>query len=315
MSRPTILRVPPLSPQLHDAVGDQYDAVDPADLPARAGDVVGIVCSNAGLVDSDLIAALPSLGVIANHGVGYDNVDVPVALARGIAVSNTPEVLDDAVAETALALLLAVRRQVVVADRFVRDGRWADGAFPLTDQVAGSRVGILGLGRIGQAVATRLEAFGCTVSYHNRHRLPDVPYAYAASPVELAAGVDSLVVVVPGGSGTEALVDREVLDALGPDGVLVNIARGSVVDQPALVAALQEGRLGGAGLDVYADEPHVPEELTTMDHVVLLPHVASGTHVTRAAMRRLTLDNLASWLRDGTLCTPIPELAARAAAQ
>lgn len=311
MSRPTILRVPPLSPQLHDAVGERYDAVDPADLATRAGDVVGIVSTNGGQVDADLIASLPNLGVIANHGVGYDNIDVPVALARGIAVSNTPEVLDDAVAETAIALLLAVRREVVVADRFVRDGRWPAGAFPLTAQVAGSRVGILGLGRIGQAVATRLVALGCEVNYHNRRQVPEVSYAYAASPVELAATVDSLVVVVPGGAGTDALVDREVLDALGPDGVLVNIARGSVVDQPALVAALQDGRLGGAGLDVYTDEPNVPAELTTMDNVVLLPHVASGTHVTRAAMRDLTLANLASWLDDGTLRTPIPELSAQ----
>ncbi|GAA1526370.1 2-hydroxyacid dehydrogenase [Nocardioides humi] len=308
MSRPTILRVPPLSPQLHDAVGEQYDAVDLADLAEHAEDVVGIVCSNSGRVDGDLIAALPRLGVIANHGVGYDNIDVPAALERGIAVSNTPEVLDDAVAETAVALLLAVRRQVVPADRFVRAGRWLEEAFPLTGQVAGSRVGILGLGRIGRAVATRLEALGCTVSYHNRHRLPDVPYAYAASAAELAAGVDSLVVVVPGGAGTAALVDREVLDALGPDGVLVNVARGSVVDEPALVAALADGRLGGAGLDVYAEEPQVPAELIAMDTVVLLPHVASGTHPTRAAMRALTLDNLASWLADGTLRTPIPEM-------
>jgi lactate dehydrogenase-like 2-hydroxyacid dehydrogenase len=308
VSRPTILRVPPLSPQLHDTVGERYDAVDPADLPARAADVVGIVSSNAGQVDSDLIASLPNLGVIANHGVGYDNIDVPVALARGVAVSNTPEVLDDAVAETAIALLLAVRREVVAADRFVREGRWPAGAFPLTAQVAGSRVGIIGLGRIGQAVATRLEALGCTVGYHNRRQVPDVSYAYAASPVELAASVDSLVVVVPGGSATDALVDREVLDALGPEGVLVNIARGSVVDQPALVAALQEGRLGGAGLDVYADEPNVPAELMALDNVVLLPHVASGTHVTRAAMRDLALANLDAWLADGTLRTPIPEM-------
>ncbi|TNM50196.1 2-hydroxyacid dehydrogenase [Nocardioides albidus] len=308
MSRPVILRVPPLSPQLHAAVGERYDAVDPADLPTRAGDVVGIVSSNAGTVDAALIASLPRLGVIANHGVGYDNIDVTAALARGVAVSNTPDVLDDAVAETALALLLAVRRRVVVADRFVRAGRWPEGAFPLTDQVAGSRVGILGLGRIGRAVATRLEAFGCAVSYHNRREVPDAPYPYAASPVALAAGVDSLVVVVPGGAGTEALVDRAVLDALGPDGVLINIARGSVVDEPALVAALQEGRLGGAGLDVFADEPQVPAGLVALDTAVLLPHIASGTHPTRAAMRQLTLDNLASWLADGTLLTPVPEM-------
>ncbi|GAA3667334.1 2-hydroxyacid dehydrogenase [Nocardioides ginsengisoli] len=316
MSRPTVLRVPPLSPQLHAAVGDRYDALDlPTDADARAaflaehgGDVVAIVSTNGGRVPGDLIAALPRLGVIANQGVGYDNIDVPAALERGIAVSNTPEVLDDAVADTALALLLAVRRRVVVADLFVRAGEWSKGEFPLTDQVSGSRVGILGLGRIGQTIARRLQVFGCTISYHNRHRVPGVSHTYAASPAELARSVDNLIAVVPGGAATQAIIDREVLDALGPDGVLINVARGSVVDQDALVAALVEGRLGGAGLDVFAEEPQVPAELTTMDNVVLLPHVGSATHETRAAMRRLTLDNLASWLTDGTLLTPIPEM-------
>lgn len=314
MSRPTVLRVPPLSPQLHDAVGEQYDALDlpaegrPAFLAEHGGDVVAIVCTNGGQVDAGVINALPNLRVIANHGVGYDNIDVPAALARGIAVSNTPGVLDDAVADTALALLLAVRRRVVVADLFVRAGEWQRGEFPLTTEVSGSRVGILGLGRIGQAIATRLEAFGCTISYHNRREVPGVPYAYAASAAELAGSVDNLVAVVPGGSSTAALVDREVLDALGPAGVLVNVARGSVVDQDALVAALVEGRLGGAGLDVFAAEPEVPAALTELDNVVLLPHVGSATHETRAAMRALTLDNLASWLATGTLRTPIPEM-------
>ena len=314
MSRPTVLRVPPLSPQLHAAVGEQYDALDlPADdrsafLAEHGAAVVAIVCTNTGRVDGDLIGALPNLRVIANHGVGYDNIDVETALGRGIAVSNTPGVLDDAVADTALALLLAVRRRIVVADLFVRAGEWEKGDFPLTTEVSGSRVGILGLGRIGRAIAARLEAFGCTISYHNRREVPDVPYAYAHSAVELAGAVDNLVAVVPGGSGTAALVDREVLDALGPRGVLINVARGSVVDQDALVAALVEGRLGGAGLDVFADEPHVPAELVERDDVVLLPHVGSGTEETRAAMRQLTLDNLASWLADGTLRTPIPEM-------
>lgn len=314
MSRPTVLRVPPLSPQLHDAVGEQYDALDlpaeerPAFLAEHGAEVVAIVCTNGGQVDAGVINALPNLRVIANHGVGYDNIDVPAALARGIAVSNTPGVLDDAVADTALALLLAVRRRVVVADLFVRAGEWQRGEFPLTTEVSRSRVGILGLGRIGRAIATRLEAFGCTVSYHSRHEVPGVPYAYAASAAELAASVDNLVAVVPGGASTAALVDREVLDALGPTGVLVNVARGSVVDQDALVAALVEGRLGGAGLDVFAAEPEVPAALADLDNVVLLPHVGSATHETRAAMRALTLDNLASWLDTGTLLTPIPEM-------
>ncbi|MBM9461596.1 2-hydroxyacid dehydrogenase [Nocardioides sp. zg-536] len=322
----TVLRVPPISPELHAATGERYDALDlpgdpgdpgVADDPARAaflaehgGDVVAIVCSNLSPVPASLIEALPRLGVIANHGVGYDNVDVDVALARGIAVSHTPDVLDDAVAETALALLLAARRRIVTADLFVRDGAWSKGAFPLTDQVSGSRVGILGLGRIGRAVARRLEAFGCAISYHNRRPVPGVDYAYAASPAELAAGVDNLIVIVPGGPGTEGLVDAAVLDALGPRGLLVNVARGSVVDEDALVAALQEGRLGGAALDVFAREPEVPAALLVRDDVVLAPHVGSATHETRAAMRRLTLDNLDDWLATGTLRTPIPEMSA-----
>ena len=316
MSRPTVLRVPPLSPQLHEAVGERYDARDlPEDgraafLAEQGADVVAIVCTNTGRVDADLIAALPRLGVIANHGVGYDNIDVAACLERGILVSHTPGVLDDAVAETALGLLLATRRRMVEADRFVRDGRWPGaGAFPLTGQVAGSRVGILGLGRIGRRIAEILDVLGCTVSYHSRHEVPAVPYRYAPSAQALAAEVDNLIAIVPGGAGTEGLVDRAVLDALGPDGVLVNVARGSVVDEDALVAALREGRLGGSGLDVYAHEPDVPAALRALDNVVLLPHVGSGTEETRAAMRALTLDNLALWLETGRLRTPVPEMA------
>lgn len=318
MSRPTVLRVPPLSPQLHDVVGERYDARDlPADgtersayLAEHGADVVAIVCTNTGRVDAELIAALPRLGVIANHGVGYDNIDVAACLRRGILVSHTPGVLDDAVAETALGLLLATRRRLVEADRFVRAGRWPDaGAFPLTGQVAGSTVGILGLGRIGRRLAEVLDVLGCTVSYHSRHEVPGVPYRYAPTPEELAGEVDNLVVIVPGGPATDGLVDRAVLDALGPDGVLVNVARGSVVDEQALVEALREGRLGAAGLDVYAREPEVPQALTALDQVVLLPHVGSGTEETRAAMRELTLDNLALWLECGRLRTPVPEMA------
>ncbi|MFD0804914.1 2-hydroxyacid dehydrogenase [Nocardioides caeni] len=313
----SILCVPPLSPLLRDEVGRRYDVLD-LPVPDRdaflaenveaLSEVVGIVCTNAGPVDAALVAALPRLGVIANHGVGYDNIDLDACRERGVVVSNTPDVLDAAVAETALGLLLATRRRLVEADRFVRAGRWADGEFPLTPQLSGSRVGILGLGRIGRTIADLLAAMGCVVSYHSRHEVPGTPYAYARSATELAAGVDNLVVVVPGGPATEALVDRPVLDALGPGGVLVNVARGSVVDQTALVEALEQGRLGAAGLDVLADEPHVPASLRELEQVVLLPHVGSATEETRAAMRRLTLDNLASWLDSGRLLTPVPEL-------
>ncbi|MEQ6900039.1 2-hydroxyacid dehydrogenase [Nocardioides sp. YIM 152588] len=308
-----VLRVPPLHPGTHEAVAASYPTLDlPAEgraefLAAHGEEVVAIVCSNFSPVDADLIEALPRLGMIANFGVGYDNIDLATALDRGIAVSNTPGVLDPAVAEHAVALLLAVRRQVVVADRYVREGRWPEGPFPLTGQVAGTRVGILGLGRIGQAVATRVEALGATVSYHNRRPAPGVPYAYQPSPVALAAAVDSLVVVVPGGAATEGLVGAEVLAALGPDGVLVNVARGSVVDEAALVAALEAGTLGGAGLDVFRDEPRVPAALLGRDEVVLQPHTASGTVTTRAAMGALTLENLAAWMSGEPLITPIPE--------
>lgn len=308
-----VLRVPPLSKLLHESLAASYDVLDlpsgdrTAFLAEHGGEVVAIVCTNSGQVDAGLIAALPRLGVVANHGVGYENVDVEACRERGILVSNTPDVLDDAVAETALGLLIATRRRLVEADAFVRSGAWAEGSFPLTGQVSGSRVGILGLGRIGRRVAGLLEALGCEVGYHNRRPVPDVPYEYAASPVELAAGVDNLVVVVPGGSATAALVDRDVLDALGPGGVLVNVARGSVVDETALVAALQEGRLGAAGLDVYAEEPHVPEALRALGNVVLLPHVGSATVRTRTAMAELTLENLATWWASGRLRTPVPE--------
>lgn len=314
MTPGTVLRVPPMSPELSTAVGAAYEAVDlPTDdrdafLADHGEAVVAIICSNASRVDADLIAALPRLGVIANHGVGYDNIDVEAAMARGIAVSNTPGVLDDAVADTAIALLLAARRRIVAADRFVRDGHWLEREFPLTDQVSGSAVGILGLGRIGRAIASRLSTFGCEISYYSRRPVPGVSYVRAESAAELAGRVDNLVVVVPGAPATRHLVDAAVLDALGPRGLLVNVARGSVVDQDALVRALVEGRLGGAALDVFADEPMVPEELTALDNVVLLPHVGSATHETRAAMRVLTLGNLAEWLATGTLLTPVPEI-------
>jgi lactate dehydrogenase-like 2-hydroxyacid dehydrogenase len=224
-----------------------------------------------------------------------------------VSVSNTPDVLTDCVADTAVGLMIDTLRQFSASDRYVRAGRWpVDGSYPLTRQVSNTRVGVIGLGRIGSAIAQRLTAFGCTISYHNRHRVPDSPYVYAASPVELARAVDVLVVAAAGGDGTRGLVSRDVLDALGPEGYLINIARGSVVDQDALVSALVDGRLAGAGLDVFTDEPQVPEALLGMDNVVLLPHVASGTVQTRAAMEALTLRNLDAFLESGELVTPVP---------
>ena len=263
-------------------------------------------------VDAELMAALPNLGAVVNFGVGYDTTDVDAAAARGVSVSNTPDVLTDCVADTAVGLMIDVMRQFSASDRYVRAGRWpVEGNYPLTRQVSNTRVGIIGLGRIGSAIAMRLSAFGCAISYHNRRR----GRRLAVRLCGVAGGVGARRRCADRGGGgrrgTRKLVSREVIDALGADGYLVNIARGSVVDEDALVEALVEGRLAGAGLDVFADEPHVPEALLAMDNVVLLPHVASGTVETRAAMEELTLRNLDSFLKTGALVTPVPMPVAR----
>ncbi|MGE2718402.1 2-hydroxyacid dehydrogenase [Mycolicibacterium celeriflavum] len=314
--RSRVLQVGPMMPALAQSLHDDYDAyVLPGDPGERAaflsehgGEITAVVTSVVGGADAALIEALPNLAVIVNFGVGYDSVDVDAAVRRGIAVSNTPDVLSDAVADTAVGLVIDTMRQFSAADRFVRAGRWAtEGMYPLTREVSNSRVGVLGLGRIGTAIAKRLNAFGCAISYHNRHRIADSPYRYVESPEALARDVDVLIVAAAGGDASTHLVDSTVLDALGPDGYLINIARGSVVDERALVEALTSGRLAGAGLDVYADEPNVPEALFGLDNVVLLPHVGSGTMQTRAAMAALTLRNLESFLQTGRLVTPVPE--------
>ncbi|SDD30071.1 2-hydroxyacid dehydrogenase [Nocardioides lianchengensis] len=310
-----VLQVGTLKPALAERLRTSYDApVLPADPAARADflaehgpGVEVVVTSGRYGVDRDLMGRLPALAAIVGFGVGYDTTDVAAARERGIAISNTPDVLTDCVADTAVGLAIDTMRQLSAADRFVRRGAWpARGDVPLARRVSGSRVGILGLGRIGQAVAVRLEAFGCPISYHSRRPVAGSPYVYAASAVELAASVDLLVVATAGGAGSTHLVDRAVLEALGPDGFLVNVARGSVVDEDALVDLLVSGRLAGAGLDVFAREPHVPEALLGLDNVVLLPHLASGTVETREAMLELTLANLERWLDHGELVTPVP---------
>nr|WP_035850544.1 2-hydroxyacid dehydrogenase [Cryptosporangium arvum] len=304
----TVLQVGRLMPAVADVLARDYDAVvhDPARLASYADSVRVVVTGGHAGVDTALLDALPGLRAIVHFGAGYDGTDVATARERGILVSNTPGVLDDSVADTAVGLMIDVLRRFSASDRYVRAGRWAtDGPYPLQRTVSGSRVGIVGLGHIGTAIATRLEAFNCPIAYHNRRAVPDSPYRYEPSLVRLAASVDVLVVAVTGGTGTRGLIGREVLEALGPDGVLVNVARGSVVDEPALVALLTAGKLGGAGLDVFTDEPHVPPELLDRDDVVLLPHVGSATVATRAAMADLTLANLRSFLETGTLVTPV----------
>jgi len=299
-----------LRPALVAALQQLYAARQLDELdPQAAARVEVAVTSGVWGVRREHLDRLPSLRAIVSFGVGYDSTDIAETARRGIVVANTPDVVTDCVADTAVGLVIDVMRGLSAADRFVRRGEWAAGRVPdLTRRVTGARVGILGLGRIGLAIARRLAAFDTTISYHNRHPREDVDYAYAPSPRELAARCDVLVVAAAGGAGSRGLVDADVLGALGAEGFLVNVARGSVVDEAALVAALERGRLAGAGLDVFVDEPHLPAALLARDDVVLLPHLGSATVETRAAMTDLVLANVARFLDDGTLLTPLPAL-------
>jgi lactate dehydrogenase-like 2-hydroxyacid dehydrogenase len=274
-------------------------------LAPRAARIRGFASFTGYPVGAALIAALPRLEIIATMSVGTDHIDLEAARARGIAVTNAPDVLTDCVADIGMALVLAVARRLVVADRFVRRGDWLKGAFPLATKVGDATMGILGLGRIGKAVAKRAEAFGMRIIYGGRHRQEGVAYPYFDDLHAMARASDYLMLTVPGGPATRHMVDGAVLDALGPEGVLINIARGSVVDETALVAALRDGRLGGAGLDVYEDEPRVPEALMALDNVVLLPHLASATWATRLAMGQLMIDNLKAHFAGKPLLTPV----------
>jgi lactate dehydrogenase-like 2-hydroxyacid dehydrogenase len=260
-------------------------------------------------VSAALIDALPKLEIIANFGVGYDAVDFAHAAAKGIMVTNTPDVLTEEVADTAIGLLINAVRELPSAERWLREGRWPkEGAYPLTGAtLRGRRAGIFGLGRIGKAIALRLEVLGMPVAYHNRNPVEGSPYAYYPNLVELAAAVDTLICVAPGGKGTEKAVNAEVLKALGQDGVFVNVGRGSSVDEDALAVALERGIIRAAGLDVFADEPNVPRRLLDAPNTCLLPHVGSASVYTRDAMADLQVDNLVSWFAEGKAITPVPE--------
>lgn len=265
------------------------DGALPADAAAR---VRGIVTSGTNGISAAGMERFPKAEIISCFGVGVDAIDLDAARSRGIAVTNTPDVLTDDVADLALALLLAAVRRIPEGDRFVRSGRWREGNMGLTGSVGGKVCGILGMGRIGQAIARRAEAFGMEIVYGGPRPKPDLPYAYHASARDLAAASRFLVVACPGGAATRHLVDAAVIDALGPEGILVNIARGSIVDEQALIDALTAGRLGAAALDVFEDEPNVPTALATLDNVVLSPHQGSATHETRGAMGRLVFENI-----------------------
>jgi lactate dehydrogenase-like 2-hydroxyacid dehydrogenase len=285
-----------------------HKAADRNAMLQQAGaSVRALAVTAAAPVDAALMQQLPKLEIVSSFGVGYDSIDAKWAGRHGIVVTNTPDVLNDEVADTAIALLLATIRQLPQADRYVRDGKWKAKPFPLTATLQQRVIGIVGMGRIGKAIAKRLEAFGSPIVYHSRNPASGVAYRHYPDLIAMARDADALVVITPGGAATRHLIGRAVLEALGPEGVLVNVARGSVVDETALIEALREKKILSAGLDVFEDEPNVPQALIDMDHVVLLPHVGSGSVHTRRAMGQLVVDNLVSWAAGKGPLTPVAE--------
>jgi lactate dehydrogenase-like 2-hydroxyacid dehydrogenase len=306
--KPRLLQHGRLPEAIEVRLAEHYDVhpfwieTDPAGFLSRHGaEFVALTTRAAIGADAALLDALPALRVISSFGVGLDKLALDTARRRGIAVGYTPDVLNDCVADTAFALLLDVSRGISAADRFVRRGQWPAGQFPLATRVSGKRLGIIGMGRIGRVIAHRAGGFDMEVRYHSRNRAADAPYPYEASLEALARWADYLVVATAGGPSTRHLVSAAILDALGPKGYLINIARGSVVDQAALVDALVNRHIAGAGLDVFEDEPNVPEALFALDNVVLLPHIASATHETRQAMAELVFDNLQQFFATGAV--------------
>jgi lactate dehydrogenase-like 2-hydroxyacid dehydrogenase len=310
--KPEILQIGPMMKHVEEALQEAYrlhrywEAEDRASLLATVGPQVRAVatdghsgCSRA------IIEALPKLEAIASYGVGYDAVDVAACKERGIRVTNTPNVLNDAMAELTLGLMIALCRRIPQADVHVREGWWLEGGYPLTGELTGARVGILGLGRIGKEVARRCQAFKMRVAYHGRSQQPHEPYEYYGDLVAMARDVDWLVVIAPGTPETKGIVSRQVMEALGPQGCLVNVSRGSLVDEAAMVELLRSEALGGAALDVFADEPRAPEALFGLDNVVLSPHQGSATHKTRTAMGDLVVQNLAAHFSGAPLLTPV----------
>ncbi|MFC7738327.1 2-hydroxyacid dehydrogenase [Roseomonas sp. GCM10028921] len=306
-----LLQLAPIGPLADGLLHEELGAVrlweeDALSWIGQYGTRIAMVAtSNRYGCDAALMASLPNLRAISSWGVGFETIDTCAALARSIQVSDTPDVLDDCVADLAWDLLIAAARRIGVADRYVRDGQWQRlGEFPLATRVSGKRLGILGLGRIGSAIARRGEGFSMQVRYHGRAPKA-VPYSFEPSLEALADWSDFLVIACGGGPETQHLVSARVLQALGPGGILVNIGRGAVVDQAALIRALEEGAIGGAGLDVLEGEPGAPVALRVLENVVMTPHIGSATTETRAAMERLVVDNLKAFLRTGRVLTPV----------
>ena len=305
--KPGLLQIGGFPPEVQSQIDAAFSRVHLADVerdPSCAGEIRAIVTRSNLEVPAALVERLPKLEIIATNGVGYDLIPLALAARRGIVVTNTPDVLNAAVAELCIGSLLALLRQLPQADRYVREGRWRSANFPLATSLAGKQVGIVGLGRIGKDIARRLEPFGVTLAYHGRS---DQQLAWRFEPdlVALARDADILIVAAPGGRETARMISARVLDALGPDGYLVNVARGSLVDQEALLAALRDRRIAGAALDVFDNEPDIDARFFGLENVLLMPHIGSATQETRAAMAQLMLDNLRSWFASGRVLTPV----------
>jgi lactate dehydrogenase-like 2-hydroxyacid dehydrogenase len=311
-----VLAPGPMMPLILDQLAARFtlhrlwEAPDPAArLAAVAPRIRACAVGAHTRCDAAFMQALPALEIVANFGVGYDSVDAAWAGRHAVVVTNTPDVLTQEVADTALGLMIMTARELSASERWLRAGHWASkGPYPLTvGTLRGKSVGIIGLGRIGKAIAQRCEAFGLTLAYHGRSRQEDVPYTFHASLVEMARDVDILMAVAPGGPETFHMIDKAVLEALGPQGILINVGRGSVVDEQALIEALRRKAIFAAGLDVFEDEPHVPAELLAMDNVVLLPHVGSASVHTRQLMGQLVVDNIVSFAAGRGPLTPVAE--------
>lgn len=313
MTRPAVLVIGPYPPgdiELLEAsyqVRRLWEADDKTSFLREHGSTIRAIATRGDLgVSGELIAALPRLEMIGIYGVGVDGVDLAACRARSVKVSNTPDVLTGDVADLALALMLAFARDIAKGDRYVRDGTWGDkGNMPLSTRLYGKRAGIVGLGRIGKAVAKRAAAFDMPISYFGRSAQPDQPYTYVKSLTDLAARTDYLIATLAGGAGTAKLISADVLKALGPKGVFINVARGSVVDEAALLEALERKAIAGAALDVFLNEPKINPRFIALDNVVLIPHVGSATRETRAAMGQLMRDNIAAHFAGKPLLTPV----------
>lgn len=302
-----LLQIGEFPPFMQAMIDQRYQCHQPSRLERDAGlreRIRGIITRSNYEVPEDIIRTMPNLGIIATCGVGYDGIPLALARERGIQVTNTPDVLNSAVAELTIGMMLALLRQLPAADQYVRAGRWGSMPWPLGQSLAGKRVGMVGLGRIGKEIARRLECFDVRIAYHGRTD-QQLSYRYEPDVRQLAADSDILVLAAPGGPDTRHLIGRDVLHALGAEAYLVNIARGSLVDEDALIEALMQGRIAGAALDVYHNEPGIDPRFLSLDNVLLLPHIGSATRQTRQVMTRLTLDNLDHFFRDGSVLTPV----------